>query len=243
MTTELITVVPTRSRPQNVANVVKAWWATGAFRQGAELHFVIDGDDPAYPEYVRQLEQARDDTPYSDRAVTYAVHGTWQPLVPKLNAAVADLLLWSPFAIGFAGDDHLPRTHGWVRDYVTALRKGAAIVYGDDGYQGENLPTEWAMRADAIRALGRMIPAPVDHLYCDNSVRDLGARTGLLRYLPTVTMHPAAGKADSDDQYERVNGRQQYRGDRPAYRKWRDHGGLSADAALLQELFEGEMQP
>lgn len=244
MTAELIVIVPTRSRPQNVGPVVDAWQETGAFKDGAELHFVIDGDDPEFPHYVAVLNELRDMASLSDRALTWAVHGTWRPLVPKLNAAATELLLWSPYAIGFAGDDHRPRTKGWVRQYLNALREpGVGIVHGDDGYQGSNLPTEWAMRADVIRALGRMIPAPVEHLYCDNSIRDLGNITNLLRHLPDVRiehMHPAAGKADPDEQYERVNGRSQYRTDRRAYREWRDRGGLERDALAVDGLRKGE---
>lgn len=241
MTAELIVIVPTRSRPHNVGPVVKAWQDTDAFRHGAELHFVIDGDDPEYDAYDAVLSEVRDMASYNDRSITWAVHGTWQPLVPKLNSAAAELLLWAPYALGFAGDDHLPRTKGWVRRYLSALREpGAAIVHGNDGYQGGNLPTEWAVRADVVRAVG-MVPAPVEHLYCDNAVRDLGNATYSLRYLDDVSiehMHPVAGKADDDEQYQRVNGRQQYRGDRRAYREWRDMGGLDTAASLVRAVLD-----
>lgn len=244
MTSDLIVIVPTRSRPQNVGPVVDAWLETGAFRDGAELHFVIDADDPEYTAYTAVLNEIRDMASLSDRALTWAVRDTWQPLVPKLNAAAIELLLWSPYALGFAGDDHRPRTKGWARRYVDTLRQGGAgIVHGNDGYQGGNLPTEWAMRAAIVRGLGRMIPAPVEHLYCDNSIRDLGNITGSLRYLDDVViehMHPVAGKAPTDEQYERVNGRSQYQADRRAYREWRNGGGLEADAAVLDRLREGE---
>lgn len=242
MTVDLIVIVPTRSRPENVSRVVEAWRVTGAFVDRAELHFAVDGDDPAYPRYVEQLDAVRAWLPDWEHKITWSVHGTWRPLVPKLNAAAADLALFSPFALGFAGDDHVPRTPHWVRAYVDALRAGAGIVYGDDGYQHENLPTEWAMRTEIVNALGRMVPAPVDHLYCDNSIRELGRAAGLLRYLPDVTiehMHPSAGKAPTDAQYDRVNGPEQYAGDRAAYREWK-RSGLHADAARLVNMIKGE---
>lgn len=245
MTTDLIIIVPTRTRPQNVGPVVQAWRDTGAFEQGAELHFVIDGDDPAHDGYVAVLDEVRDEFAYAVRAVTYAVHATWRPLVPKLNAAALDLLLWSPGALGFAGDDHLPRTYGWARRYVDELRGGAGIVHGHDGYRSDDLPTEWAMRAGIVGALGRMVPAPVEHLYCDDSIRDLGKATGIIRQLPDVSiehMTPYAGKIPFDEQYQRVNSRQQYRTDRHAYREWRDCGGLTVDVALIEKLREGETQ-
>lgn len=243
MTTDLIIIVPTRSRPQNVEPVVRAWWDTGAFKDGAELHFVVDGDDPCLPQYVEQLDAARDELTYNVRALTYAVHGNWRPLVPKLNAAAVELLLWSPYALGFAGDDHRPRTRGWVQRYVSELRSGAGIVHGHDGYRSDDLPTEWAMRADIVRALDRMVPAPVDHLYCDDSVRDLGLAVDWIRQLPDVLiehMHPVAGKAEQDEQYARVNSRTQYRTDKRAYREWRDQGGLSTAVETVLRLREEE---
>jgi len=235
---ELIVIVPTRSRPMHVQKVVQAWHNTLAFTDGGELHFVIDGDDPERDNYEIEIETAR----VTEPNLSYSVHLTWKPLVPKLNRAAMMLAEFHPYALGFAGDDHLPRTRGWAHTYVDALRAGAGIVHGDDGYQGENLPTEWAMRTDIVRALGRMVPAGVEHLYCDNSVQDLGRATGLLRYLPEVGiehMHPAAGKGSDDEQYKRVNGNEQYRRDRRAYREWK-RSGLPVDAAIVNALHKGE---
>jgi hypothetical protein len=250
MTPELVVVVPTRSRPFHVKRVVEAWRSTDAFADGAELHFAIDGDDPAYDAYVEQLDAVRDWSPAARREVTWSMRAAWAPLVPKLNAAAVSLLapFPAPYALGFAGDDHLPRTRGWVRRYLDALRAGAGIVYCDDGYQHDNIPTQWAMRADYVRVLGRMVPAPVAHLYCDNAMKDLGEATGSLAYLPDVMiehMHPvardAAGqpKAPTDEQYDRVNSRSQYAEDHVAYRQWRRRG-LAGDASLINDLRMGE---
>lgn len=240
---DLITIVPTRSRPFHVKRVVDAWVDTSAFSDGAELVFVIDVDDPAFEAYKQELAASAASIPFDRQVMSWIPVNEWRPLVPKLNAAACHLdVARRPFALGFAGDDHVPRTRGWARAYVDALRSGAGIVYGDDGFQHDNLPTEWAMRAEIVTALGRMIPAPVEHLYCDNSIRDLGRATGLLRYLPEVTiehMHPVAGKGDSDEQYDRVNGQVQYRTDRRAYREWKRYG-LINDVARINDLHPGE---
>lgn len=241
----LITIVPTRSRPFHVKRVVDAWIETGAFGHGAELCFVIDADDPAHDAYVEQLEFAAAGIPNERRVMQWMTAAKWAPLVPKLNDATTYLRASrDPFALGFAGDDHVPRTYGWADTYLRSLLTDrVGIVYGDDGYQGANLPTEWAMRASIVKALGRMIPAPVEHLYCDNSIRDLGNNAGCLLHLPEVTIehvHPAAGKAETDEQYDRVNGRDQYRGDRRAYRDWVRYGGLADDVAKISRIFEGE---
>ncbi|MFI2663732.1 hypothetical protein [Micromonospora carbonacea] len=230
---DLLVIVPSRGRPESLPKVVKAWQATGAFDH-AELMFAIDDDDPSRDAYLaHQLP-----------CVSIRVAPRWQPMVHKLNnAAVVRATGTSPLggfcALAFAGDDHLPRTPGWAGRYVDELRQlGTGIVYGDDGYQGERLPTQWAMTVDIVRALGRMVPAPVEHLYCDNSVLDLGRAAGCIRYLPDVLvehMHPVAGKAVDDDQYRRVNSGDQYARDGRAYRRWL-RSGLRVDAARVREL-------
>jgi hypothetical protein len=233
---DLVTIVPTRSRPEAVERVVAAWQATGAFDEGAELLFVVDRDDPRCDEYRAALITCREGV-----SGTYA--DVWRPLVPKLNTIATSLAVGRyAYAVGFAGDDHLPRTHGWVSRYLGTLYSvGTGIVYCDDGYQGENIPTQWAMTSDIVRTLGRMVPALVDHLYCDNAVRDLGRGADCLTYLDDVLiehMHPVVGKAENDEQYQRVNGREQYRHDRAAYREWVRGGQLAADVRTVRTLIE-----
>lgn len=230
----LVVIVPSRGRPEAVARVARAWDDTGAW-QAAELRFVIDVDDPRFAEYERAL---------SDLRIRRLSIPQWLPLVPKLNdAAILYARHFGFRYLAFAGDDHLPRTPGWAQDMTAALdAMGTGIVYPNDGYQGEKLASTWAMTRDIVHALGRMVPAPVDHLYCDNSVMDLGRAVGRLAYLPDILiehMHPVARKAPTDEQYERVNGSDQYRKDRPAYKRWRSGGGLQRDARAVAALIEG----
>lgn len=242
----LLIIVPTRSRPENVKTVVKAWEDTDAFHH-ADLCFAYDYDDPKRFEYSIELDNV-----YARRIRTYSIP-SWKPLVPKLNDAA---LLYGEhyaddyFAIGFAGDDHLPRTHGWAARYLeTLLEMGTGVVSCPDGYRDDDLPTQWAMTADIVRALGRMVPAPVEHLYCDDAVRDLAKAAGCWRYLDDVLiehMHPLAGKTKYDDQYKRVNSRRQFTEDKAAYMDWSrgiDLNGrtdLERDAETVRALIEKE---
>lgn len=239
---DLLVIVPTRSRPENIPRVVDAWHETGAFGEGAELLFAYDADDPAAEEYYQQFGRIGLSMIFP---ICFRQMPEWLPLVPKLNSVAVDYAgIGEHFALGFAGDDHLPRTKGWARRYVETLREmRTGIVFCDDGYR-QDIPTQWAMTSDIVRALGRMVPASVEHLYCDNAVGDLGSAAGVLRYLPDVLiehMNPyAGGKAPMDAQYERVNGRDQYRTDRAAYRAWKRSGRLHADAAIVRALVKGE---
>lgn len=226
---ELAVIVPTRGRPGNVRKVLEAWNFTNAW-DVADLVLVVDADDPEIDGY-RALR--RENLP-----VNVIEMPVWQPMVHKLNAA-ALALADDYFALGFAGDDHLPRTINWAQTYLSYLHSlGTGMVHSDDGYQGARLSTEWAVTSDVVLKLGRMVPAPVEHMYCDNSMKDLFNQVDAVKYLPQVRiehMHPIAGKAETDAQYQRVNHRDQFKKDRAAYEQWRDFHLLS-DAAKIKAL-------
>lgn len=228
---EMLIIVPTRSRPESLAKVVEAWDVTHAF-EVAQLLFVVDQDDTRIEDYRRAYAEL------GSELIGIEEMPEWLPLVPKLNAtALAHVDEYH--RIGFAGDDHRPRSGHWADDYLNALDElGTGIVSCPDGYRPDDLPTQWAMTSDIVRSLGAMVPAPVAHLFCDDAVRDLGKAADCYRYLPDVLiehMHPVAGKAERDAQYDRVNGREQYRGDRLAYREWRTHE-LAQDAQRVLTL-------
>lgn len=237
MPADLLVIVPTRGRPQSIAAVVEAWTATGAWKD-ATLAFVTDYDDPQRDAYFAAFNEVPLPDPDERHPVRMVAADVWRPLVPKLNLAAN---LWAPdhFAVAFMGDDHRPRTPGWAARYIEALRElGTGIVYGNDLIQGAGLPTQWAMTSDIVRALGRMVPAEVEHLYCDNAILDLGREAGCLRYLPDVVIehcHPIAGRGQWDEGYERVNARTQYAKDRAAYGRWKSEQ-LVVDAATVRGL-------
>lgn len=225
---ELGVLVPTRSRPQNVMPVVEAWHRTGAFGV-ADLLFVIDRDDARYDDYVRELANLP--------GPKVVVKQDWEPLVPKLNGVA-----WEQSAryrnLAFCGDDHVPMTPNWANLLVEEHLKGPTILYGRDGYQDANLPTWWSMSSRIVRAMGKMVPAKVQHLFCDNAIKELGAEAGVLRYLETVLiehMHPFAGKAPVDSQYERVNRTEQYARDAALFQQWQAFE-KEVDVAVVRAL-------
>lgn len=240
---DLLVIVPSKGRPQSVARVYDAWVKTGGFEH-AQLLFAIDADDPKHQGYFDADLRHGLELPIS-HSVYFQTFARWQPMVHKLDecarmAALADERFGM---VAFMGDDHLPRSEGWAGRYIEALREmGTGIVYGDDLVQGEDLPTQWAMTTDIVTALGRMVPAPVEHLYCDNSVLDLGRAADCIRYLPDVKIehcHPVAGRGAWDAGYERVNSRTQYQQDHARYMDWRGNGGLAADAEKVRAVRKG----
>lgn len=225
--TGLVVIVPSRGRPAAAVQLAQAFTSTGAT---ARLVFAVDEDDPTRFAYAEAL------TAYAVTTVHYAPAPS--TMVKALNV-MAGTYANEAYAVGFMGDDHRPRTHGWDGAYVEALRGlGTGIVWGDDLLQGARIPTQVAMTADIVRALGHIAPAALTHLYVDNYWKDLGEGAGCIRYLPDVVvehMHPIAGKADWDAGHKRVNDRSMYEADGAAYAAYAaEH--LAADVAKVRAL-------
>lgn len=243
MTARMIVIVPTRTRPHNVGPLVRAFRETGAFEDGVEVVFVLDADDPDFGAYMGELTTFEAGPNPGRQAVSWIAAAEWQPLVPKLNKAADYLRVTQrPYALGFMGDDHRPRSAGWAKAYRDELEiAGTGIVSCPDGFRADDLPTHWLMTADIVEALGgRMVPADVEHLYCDDAIRLLAKEAECWHWRADLLvdhLNPYAGqRAPLDEQYERVNGSEQYRRDRAAYRTWRRHGGLATDAATVRAL-------
>jgi hypothetical protein len=227
-TPELVVVVPTRARPHAARELVETFDATCT--ANTHLLFVVDSDDPNREEYGAVPGR---------RTVLESPAPSNMGLALACGVSYVLSLTSGPFAIGFMGDDHRPRTKGFDRFYIDALRElGTGIVYGDDLLQGERIPTQVAMTTDIVRALGHMAPPTLIHMYFDDYWKELGTRAGCIRYLPDVVvehMHPLAGKAEWDPGYERVNAKQMFETDHAAYMRWK-FMELPAEVAKVRAL-------
>lgn len=212
---DLAVIVPSRGRPQNIAELVKAWDDTTSDK--ATLVVAVDDDDPELPGYLDLELAAR------EPGMTLLLQSAPGTMVAALNSAAASV---APgfFAVGFFGDDHRPRTPGWDLDVVDELRQfGTGVVSGPDGFRQDKLPTWCAMTSNIILTLGYMAPPGLQHMYVDNAWQSLGEALGAYRYLPDVLvehMHPLAGKAAHDAGYARVNSAGVYRRDEAVYVRW-----------------------
>lgn len=221
-------LVPSRGRPANAARLAERWLLTTGYE--THLIFFVDDDDPRQDEYAQVLDS------FGTEQVTLMfderrrVGPTLNHWAPKLAANYA--------AVGFMGDDHLPRDVGWDARLVEVLgKRPCTIAYGDDLFQRENLPTAVVMDSRIISTLGYMVPPGLTHLYLDNFWRDLGRALGTLVYCPQVViehMHPQAQKAEWDDGYVEVNGSDMWDHDREVYRLFTDGGDLTAAASKLK---------
>jgi hypothetical protein len=185
-------MVPTRGRPENVAELQNAINDT-AFSQ-PEMMLGVDDDDDVM---LRCSAFAHYRTIYTQPRMTVA---RW------CDYLSARALSWPGVdVIGFMGDDHRPRTRHWdVHIRMEMAKMGSGMVYCADGLQNERLPTSVFFSADVIRALGYFCPPQLQHMYLDNFWLALARGIGRVTYLPDVLiehMHPDIGKAEYDDSY------------------------------------------
>jgi hypothetical protein len=212
---DLVVIVPTRGRPEAARALLDAFAETVSGE--VHLHFAVDHDDPTQDEYAA-LVGPMDVIETDDRPST---------MVRALNAIAVQLVNAddAPFAVGFMGDDHRPRTKGWDERYLECLRElGTGMVYGDDLLQRQALPTQIAMTSDIVRELGWMSPPELVHMYVDNWWLQLGTQADCIRYLPDVVVehvHPIAGKAVWDEGHQRVNAPEMYHRDQTTFARLR----------------------
>jgi hypothetical protein len=216
----LTVIVPSRGRPHTVAQLARVFRDTCT--AATWLLFAVDEDDPEHQAYRDAVDEAL--CAYGGVQLVAQPSGT---MVSALNHGARTLLEASgpvqPDAIGFMGDDHRPRTKGWDRAYLDALTSLPGIVYGNDRIQGAHLPTQCAISADVVRALGHMAPEALTHLYVDNYWLTLGRAAGCISYLPDVVVehvHPITGAVAWDDGHRRVNAPEMYARDRTAYEQY-----------------------
>lgn len=214
----LTILVPTRGRPANLARLWQAFRDTCEYE--TRLVALVDSDDPelrGYQDLYRQLK----DEPMFRMGI-----GPRLRLGPTLNVAAPKWAARSD-AVGFMGDDHLPRTADWDGRYLTTLKNlGTGLVYGNDLIQGQALPTQVAMTSDIILATGHMVPPGAVHLWLDNAWLALGQTLNSIVYLPDVTvehLHPIAGRAQWDAGYAEANTDARSDADRKVFEQWREH--------------------
>ena len=190
---EMTILVPSRGRPQNIMRLMNAWSMTST--RDTRLLVLVDNDDPKLDEYLA--------IPNIDMQV-----GPRLRIGGTLNA-VAPIEAMKCFAIGFLGDDHLPRTKGWDNRFLNTLEEAkVGVTWGNDLYHGANLPTAVAMTSNIVNTLGYFVMPGGIHLFLDNFWLAIGRGLDSAHYLNDVIIehiHPFFGKAEHDATYTEAN--------------------------------------
>lgn len=214
-------VIPSRARPERAEVAINALRQT-AVRVDTTIVLAVDLDDPRFMCYA----DLRFEAPGPEVTFVTLRPADTGSLVKATNTVSMRVANADPQTIiGNLGDDHVARTPGWDRMVADALAT-PGVAYGDDLLQGEVLPTAPFISAQIVLALGYYALPDVDHMFIDNAWRDVGAQTGTLRYLPELVIehvHPAVGKAEWDEGYQRVNAEDAIERDRRRYQSWREH--------------------
>lgn len=222
--TDLIMFVPTRGRPSNATRFAGA--CAGLNRAKTTVVFGVDADDPDLENYQ------------AANLLIEVVEPAGPGMVGALNQ-LAERYAGQADMLGFAGDDHCPRTPAWDQRLCDAVKlMGGGVAYGNDLIQGPNLATAVVMDARIPQTLGYMAPPTLQHLYVDNVWLDWGRGLGKLAYRHGVViehLHPLVGKAENDERYELVNNGAMFGRDEEAYRTYLA-GGLEADLEKLRAV-------
>lgn len=137
-------------------------------------------------------------------------------------------------------DDCIVKTYAFDRILAEPLKqKGYGVSYGNDGFQGENLPTKWMFTMNICKTLGYPTPPDLLHLYVDNYLKIIGEALGSLHYFPDVIMdheHYLNGKAKMDSTYQETNSPSLYEHDKRVFDKYLLNK-LSVDVAKLWDTF------
>lgn len=207
MNTNLV-IIPARGRPD------KAQVAFDALKEHSVISDLLIGldDDDAdnYPEMEGVIREVNP---------RLRMNGTLNLLVKKYQDKYE--------TISFMGDDHIVRTAEWDKKLYEPIRtRGFGISYGNDLFQGENLPTMVMMSTNISKELGFFAPPRLIHLYMDNFWKLMGQVLSCLDYNPDVIvehMHYMAGKSKVDAQYEEVNSSEVGNHDAEVFREYCTH--------------------
>ena len=219
MDMNLLLICPTRGRLERCRKMVESFVATKPTR--SHLLLATDLDDPVF---YSQLEGGR----------VLHVSTPRMRLAGSLNYH-AQIISASAYAM--LNDDVVFRTPDWEAKVEAAFQRGAVVVYGDDGLNGEKLCCFPFVDARAVKAVGHFAPPGLVHLCIDNYWLDVGTALGRIKYLPDVVIeheHPIAKKAEWDDGYAEANLSPQAQRDLLVYRHYRQHS-LPGDVQKIAE--------
>lgn len=231
MNKEMLLIVPSRGRPQNIKRLCEALLKTKA---DVDLIVGIDLDDPTEPEYQGLMRQYGFKLRVSVERKRFAA---------TVNSIALDYYQDYKY-LAWMGDDHVPVTEHWDEYYRTSLSEvEVGVVYGNDLVMGKEIATQLAFTSNIVGALGYAIPEGFIHLFVDNYFMELGVAVGNLIYLPDVIvqhLHPCAGQAEEDLTYKEANSPEHWSNDERVFREYLANQ-LPVDRIKLMELKEPDV--
>ena len=166
-------IIPSRSRPQNIQRLVKAFNQTLATSPAL---LWLDNDDPFFIEYMAI------DYPPMWQVVSGLRRDGLAEMYNDIFKANPDLDWY-----GFLADDVVPETMGWDIAMIRAAGR-SGVAYADDGINGEALGTHPVIGGDLVRSVGWLALPGLKRLYIDTVWNEIGRTQGCIQYLPDVKL-------------------------------------------------------
>lgn len=221
-------MVPTRGRRAQCEHLLETFTATATC---ADLLFITDPDDESYA-----------GMDWGEAAVAELAPREY--LSGKLNKtamAMTDLykvLMWT-------GDDVAFRTQAWDKILLAALEDlgGSGWVYPDDKRRND-VPEHWMVSSDVVKALGWFANPKLDHFYLDNSIAELGKRSGLIRWCPQAVvehLHYSVAKGVEHDAVYQSTEDKFGASDLQAFHEWRSSQAAN-EVSVLRRQFSPDVK-
>jgi len=192
-------ILPSRSRPHNLARLYKACQETGL---SSTVWVRLDFDDPLLGAYTAPGWEI--------------IVGPRMPLSRLYNDFYAAFpnLPW----YGFIADDVVPETPLWDQSLIDiAGRDGMAVP---EGSQDPGGTPHFVLGGDLVRDMGWLCLPGLDRIFIDTVWADVARSRGVLRHAPGVMLrhhHFGNGLALMDGTYRKHHKEE----DRAIYEKWR----------------------
>lgn len=216
-------LAPSRERPERALQLIESFEKTKVL-DDTEIRIGIDYNDPRESTYYALIGPER----------IYRATTTGSGSFSKVTNEMARVFTADIF--GSVGDDHRFKTKGWDNRITEALQ-APGIAYANDLYMREWLPTACFISSSIVAALGWFALPLCDHLYIDNTWKDIGTGLGALTYLPDVIiehLHYTNNKSILDHRYRQTNAPSQFKKDQAAYELWR-RDFMQQDIARIKE--------
>lgn len=222
---DLLVMVPTRGRRAQCERLLGSFRETASESTG--IVFILDPDDG----------ETYDGMDWGDALVA-----TLEPrayLTGKLNKT-AMAVVDAYDALAWAGDDHVFRTPGWDKLMLAALKDmgGSGWVYPDDKRRND-VPEIWMCSSDVVKTLGYFANPQLSHYFIDNSVAELGKRSGLIRWCPEAVvehLHYQVAPSQPRDEVYASTEEKFGKSDMAAFRQWQSER-LPVEVALLRREY------
>lgn len=203
-----LVICPSRGRPGKCERMIKSFKEN---THSADMVVRVDIDDECLEEYMAL-----------DCPEIGVIPGERKTITQIINKCFYNGNIYYDF-FSVINDDFIYQTKNWdlILGYAT---RGFGIAYGNDGIQGERIPTTSVISANLVHSVGWLQMPDLIGLYGDNVWKDIGQALGCLYYVPEVEithMHPLQYREEKDDTFKNTNSQERYRADYATYLKWK----------------------